>query len=378
VTIYPLRIPFQRAFAHAQSEREASDAVVVGVAGEDGSSGYGEALPRPYVTGEDVPGMLEALRSVMAPLVLNGRFKEGTDILDDLAELNRAWSHSRPSSPGTTWNATFCAIELALLDWAFRRAGMWMSDWLVPVRNHVIYTGVIEAADPRAAGAIAQQYAAAGFKRLKVKVGTGNDLERLRAVRDVMGQQAVLRIDANGAWSADDAIAALKPLAAFGIEAVEQPVAAGDLEGMARVRRAIGLRVVADESLLTEDNAKRLIAAGACDSFNVRVSKCGGLLASRAIARLALANGLGVTVGAQVGETSLLSAAGRHLAASLPLLESAEGSFGTHLLTEDITPETVMFGYEGRGDVLIGPGLGVTVDQEALERRAIETIRITR
>ena len=153
----------------------------------------------------------------------------------------------------------------------------------------------------------------------------------------------------------------------FDITAVEQPVAACDLEGMRRVRQETGLKVIADESLVIFDDAVNLIREQACDVFNVRVSKCGGLISSLRIAELGLEAGVKVQVGAQVGETSLLSAAGRHLAAHLPEVEYVEGSFGTHLLSEDITRGPVMFGYEGRGSLVMGTGLGVEVTTTSLK-----------
>ena len=123
-------------------------------------------------------------------------------------------------------------------------------------------------------------------------------------------------------------------------------------------------------------DAENLVREHACDVFNVRVSKCGGLLPSLEISEFGLSAGLKVQVGAQVGETSLLSAAGRHLALHLAELESAEGSFGTYLLSEDITTEPVMFGDGGRGSLVLGPGLGVSVNDQTLERLATEVIRI--
>ena len=136
-----------------------------------------------------------------------------------------------------------------------------------------------------------------------------------------------------------------------------------------------GIAVIADESLITMRDAENLVRDQACDVFNVRVSKCGGLLRSLAIAEFGLSAGLGIQVGAQVGETSLLSAVGRHLALHLADVESAEGSFGTHLLSEDITAEPVMFGDAGRGGLVLGPGLGVPVDDHILERLATDIIR---
>jgi muconate cycloisomerase len=127
---------------------------------------------------------------------------------------------------------------------------------------------------------------------------------------------------------------------------------------------------MADESLVTLADARALVADKAVDFFNVRVSKCGGLARALAIAALAAEAGLGVQVGSQVGETAILSAAGRHLAATLPEVAFVEGSFGTLLLTEDVSVESVRFGHRGEAPVLTGPGLGIRVVEERLRRRA--------
>ena len=114
-----------------------------------------------------------------------------------------------------------------------------------------------------------------------------------------------------------------------------------------------------------------MIAARAVDHFNVRVSKCGGLHRSAAMAARAATAGIGVQVGSQVGETAILSAAGRHLAASLPDVVFVEGSFGTLLLAEDISVESVRFGHRGEAPLLTGPGLGVRVLEDRLRRHAL-------
>ena len=135
---------------------------------------------------------------------------------------------------------------------------------------------------------------------------------------------------------------------------------------------------MADESLVTIEQARHLIDARACDYFNIRLSKCGGVTGSLAIAKLAAQAGIKIQVGAQVGETAILSAAGRTFAAHLPTLAFAEGSFGTWLLSEDIAFEDVSFGYAGVAPLLASRGLSVTVKDETLERLAVEKIELSR
>ena len=375
--VFPLHIPFNRAFVHSKTSRSTSDSVVVRLTGSDGLRGYGEGLPRAYVTGEDVAGVVETLGGRIGPEVMKLEYGSGMGAVEQIGSFVEEWTERL--SKGTdvvAWNATMCALELPLLDWAFRRSGESIASWLGPVRGHVMYTGLIDATDPQIARATAERYIQAGFTKLKVKVGVEGDVERVKAVRDVAGEDVEIRVDANGAWSGQEAVSALNQLRTFYITAVEQPVAASDLEGMRRVRQETGLNVIADESLVTFEDAVNLIRERACDVFNVRVSKCGGLISSLRIAELGLEAGVKVQVGAQVGETSLLSAAGRHLAAHLPEVEYVEGSFGTHLLSEDITRDPVMFGYEGRGSLVMGTGLGVEVDDDTLERLADDIVKV--
>ena len=116
------------------------------------------------------------------------------------------------------------------------------------------------------------------------------------------------------------------------------------------------------------DDARRLAENRACDAFNIRVSKCGGLLNSLEIARVAQLHGLACVVGAQVGESGILSAAGRHLAAAIPDVMFVEGSAGRLLLKEDLTMENVLPGKGGWARTFRTPGLGVHVRPELFDR----------
>jgi muconate cycloisomerase len=135
---------------------------------------------------------------------------------------------------------------------------------------------------------------------------------------------------------------------------------------------------MADESLNTVGDARTLAEAKACDLFNIRVSKNGGLSGALAVAEIAAAADIGIQVGAQVGETAILTAAGRLLAAHLPRIRYAEGSFGTLLLSEDISIQELRFGPGGAAPALNGPGLGIDVRVEALERLAIGSTTLRR
>ena len=371
ITIYQLRIPFHQAFRHALQNREESDAVIVKVTGSDGRSGFGESLPRSYVTGETTESMIARICDHLAPKLFRQTFAPGWETLEELQALMPGWTRSDNGETSViAWNAAFCAVELALLDWSLRADHCALADLLPPARFEIVYSGVISADEPKAAAALAKRMARLGILQIKVKVGSADDAARLEAVRKAVGDEVELRADANGAWSAREAIEQLQRLAKFKLAVIEQPVPANDLEGMRRVRAESGIAVMADESLVTLDHARRLIELGACDYFNIRLSKNGGTSGSLAIAKLACEAGIKIQVGAQVGETGILSAAGRTFAAHLPALECAEGSFGTWLLAEDVTFESVAFGLGGRAPLLKTRGLSVTVREDVLERLA--------
>ncbi len=377
ITVYQLRIPFRQTFRHATWSRDESDAVIVRLKDSDGATGFGEALPRPYVTGETTSSMAAHIRDRLAAAVFQRSWHPGWDSFDFLRSVFLDWTRSNDAAV-VAWNAAFCAVEMALLDWSLRRLNQALADFVAPVRNEVTYSGVIPSDKPTQAALLAARMVKFGVRQLKIKVGTAEDLERVALVRQAVGNEVALRADANGAWSAVQALDRLKQLEPFHLHLIEQPVAASDYIGLRRVRDESGLPVMADESLVTIEHARRLIEQRACDYFNIRLSKCGGITGSLAIAKLAREAGINIQLGAQVGETGLLSAAGRTVAAHLADLSLAEGSFGTWLLTEDITFEDVSFGYAGIAPLLKTSGLSVTVKEDVLEQLAVEKIVLTR
>jgi muconate cycloisomerase len=151
----------------------------------------------------------------------------------------------------------------------------------------------------------------------------------------------------------------------------------GDPQGLASVQASTAISQMADESLITLADAEALIEAGACRGFNLRLAKCGGLGPTLAIAELAAAAGISVQVGCQVGETAILSAAGRHLAAYLPEISFCEGSYGSLLLREDLSRRPIHFGHQGLAKPLKGPGLGVEIQDALLEKYAQQIISLS-
>jgi L-alanine-DL-glutamate epimerase-like enolase superfamily enzyme len=368
VDVLTAQLPFRFAFGHALAERRSSENVYVKVTLDSGHVGFGEGVPRDYVTGETVDGAVAVLCDRYAPMLLGRRLERPEDVPALLESLERDTLLATGREPDP---AAWCALELAVLDAAGHAFGCSASRWLAPTQARVVhYDAVIPFSSPRRLAAIAVLVRALGFRQVKVKVGNDldADLRALALLRRVLGAGIDLRVDANCAWSADEALAAIARMRPYRLSAVEQPLPADDLEGLRRVTAATTEQIIVDESLRTLAEAETLAQTRACDAFNIRVSKCGGLLRSAHIARIAADHGLTCVVGAQVGESGILSAAGRHLAASLPTVRYLEGSAGRLLLKEDLTAENVLPGWGGRAHPFAGPGLGVRVQESVLRK----------
>ena len=211
--------------------------------------------------------------------------------------------------------------------------------WPAPVRAEVPVNALVPAVDPHTAAQLATEAAAAGVTTVKVKVGAGSlaeDADRVAAVRAALGPAGRIRLDANGAWDVDGAVAALERLGGFDLELVEQPVA--DLGDLARVRRRVAVPVAADESLRGLGDARRLAALDAADAVVVKVQPLGGV---RAALRIIEAAGVPAVV-SSLYETSIGLAGGVALAAALPELPFACGLGTGALLAGDVVADPLV------------------------------------
>lgn len=371
--ILEVDLPFRLVFGHSLAKRKGSTNLWVRARLRDGTAGYGEAVPRSYVTGETLQGAADEIRGALA----GDWWRRTFTSLEELAgTLESRYEAEGPERGG----AARCALELALLDAVGKASGRSCMELLGGVRaRRVEYTAVLPfVRHPLKLFAMCVQVRNYRMRTAKVKVGQGArlDLRTLAYVRWAIGRAGDLRVDGNCCWNADQALEALKPMIRRGIRAVEQPLPADDLDGLARVAAAIEPLVILDESFHTVAEARRAIERRACDALNIRISKCGGLLTARRILMEARERGIACQMGAQVGESGVLTAAGRAFACAYPDLLYREGAGGRFLLKEDLTVEDTTAGPGGIAPALTGPGLGVTVDEERLARHGKVLARI--
>jgi L-alanine-DL-glutamate epimerase-like enolase superfamily enzyme len=368
-----INLPFRFAFKHSLASRSFSENIVVKVKIDHQGqifTGYGEGIPRDYVTGEAITTSVASLQNEFLPLFSGQEFENGNELVSLLENnFRKLQLHERPL--GSAW----CALELAVFDGAAKALGQTVTAMLGGFEQHqtavgIRYGGVVPFSSKKILPAILWFYKLFGFKTVKLKVGKNlqSDLEMLALARQILGRDAILRIDANCAWSVDEAISNLKAMRTFDIASVEQPLPAEDLSGLAHLTKNVPEQIVADESLCTIAQAQNLAENKIVSGFNVRISKVGGLLASREIVKIADAHGIAVHLGAQVGESAILSAAARAFAGSQPPFANYEGSNNLFLLKKDISQENLNVGRYGFGKFLKGEGLGIHVMPDKLDQ----------
>jgi muconate cycloisomerase len=366
-----VEIPMRLAVEHTLAKRETARNVLVTARDETGRAGWGESCPRSYVTGETVETVREDLAERILPQFVGREFARMTDLSRELTGVLDGLRRDQ--------QAAFCACELAVLDLAGKVFGVSAGSVLGPVLStQVHYSGVIASEDAAGVEKYAGLMVQFGIKEVKVKVGAAleQNLEILRRARAVLGESVSLRVDANAAWSGPEAVRQLEVMSSFRLAGVEQPVDGQDLEGMKIVTAAGLVPVVADESLASVADAEVLIRERACNIFNLRVSKCGGLLNSGRLYRMAKEAGLRCQLGAQVGETGFLSAAGRHVATRCADVIWLEGSYDSVLLEENITEPDITVGMEGLAPALDTPGLGVEPVTERVDKYRTHGFRV--
>jgi muconate cycloisomerase len=365
VEAIPVRVPLSAGMTTktAHGDHVTSDYVIVRVYTDDGLVGLGEATVSALWSGETSKSTVAAITDLIGPALVGRDPAEVTSIrgvMDFLIKLNPF---------------TKAAVEMALWDIAGKAAGLPVYRLLGGKVREVIPTKMmIGAFDvPRARG-LAERFLKWGVRCLKVKVGLdlAGDLARVCAVRELAGPDVTLTVDANCGWNATTARIALEQLRPLDLLVAEQPIAPGDVEAMAALR-AVGIPIMADESVFTLADAWNVLRAHAADVISLYPGKNGGIAASIEVAHVARAAGVPCHVGSNL-ELGIGSAAMLHLACAIPAIDSVTypaDILGPHYHESDLLTEPLVLNPDG-ARVPEGPGLGVELDEEQLSRFRVD------
>jgi O-succinylbenzoate synthase len=358
VELRRVNLPLVRDFRTSFGTESVREALVIRVFSTEGE-GWGECVAgsAPLYSSEYVDGAWAIIRNHFAPRLL----AEPALGAADVAPLLAGFKGHRMAKAG---------LEMAVLDAELRSAGMSFSQFFGGVKDVVApgvsvgITGSIEELLDVVAG-----YLDDGYCRVKLKIEPGWDIAAVRAVRERFGDDLMLQVDANTAYRRSD-ISHLAKLDEFGLLLIEQPLDEEDLLGHAALARRITTPVCLDESIVSARAAADAISLGACSIVNIKAGRVGGYLEARAVHDVCVAHGIPVWCGGML-ETGLGRAANLALAAMPGFLLPGDVSATARYYSEDITAPFVLT--DGTIAVPSGPGLGVDVVMESLEKLTSET-----
>lgn len=341
----PLRHPFKTALRTVNAVED----VVVRVIADDGQIGYGEAPPTAVITGDTLGSIETAIRDFIRPALLGMEIEN----LDGIMHKLHGCIVKNTSAKA--------AVDMAVYDLFGKRFGAPLYQLLGGARKRfetdlTISVNPIEEMVRDSLEAVAR-----GYHTLKIKVGKEGlrDIERIAAIREAVGPEIRIRVDANQGWSAKQSIAIITAMEDKGldIELVEQPVPAHDLDGLAAVTHAVQTPILADEAVFSPADAAEIIRRGAADLLNIKLMKTGGIWQALKICDLAEIYGVSCMIGCML-ESRLSVAAAAHLAAGRSIITRADLD-GPSLCAEDPFTGGPVFD-EAMIEMSADAGIGVT------------------
>lgn len=333
----------------ALGEITKSDTVIVKIQTDAGLCGFGEGSGIPFVTGETCEDILLAVSLLR-------------DELLGLDPWAIAEAHRRMDAAMSNHTAAKAAIDLALYDLMGKEAKLPLYRLLGGMNTAVETDKTITLAEPKIMAAEARELALGGFHHIKIKAGLdpAKDLEAVRLIREAVGPDVHLKLDANQGWSVSQSIRTIRDMEAYALNAVEQPVAAWDVEGLATVRSKTVTPIMADESCFSSRDALALLRRQAVDYINIKLMKSCGLYDALRINAMAEAAGVGCMLGCMV-ESRLAIAAGAALVSACRNISYAD--LDSTMFTHE--HPGITGGYQAEGSVMrLGEayGIGVQVD----------------
>ena len=365
INLFTIRLPFVDNFSHAKKKGAFAHNVIVEITADRFRfKGYGEAAPRIYVTGESPESAMQSI----------GQFVRHDHFPWELEDITQIWDFVDILPEGKKHNSAICALEMALLDVLGKCQNMPILEYFPKTHytDTICYGAAVHLGDKERIIKICRLIQQLGIRHLRIKLDDDfqNNKCALETVISFFGQVSDLRVDVNGAWDSELAHRHIQLLKDAAVKVVEQPLHpdASGLSEFAGEMKAHGIILMADESACSYEDIKKIKKDGDYEMINVRLSKCGGFRRSLEIIDRLRAGGLYFQIGCQLGESGLLSAAGRVLSLLNRDALFYDGSYDAFLLKENTTDKNVTFGPGGIAGPINGSGLGVTVNRRRLAR----------
>ena len=356
IELYKLFIPLKEPFVISLGPIYNAENVLVIIRTKEGITGFGECSPFMSINGESADTCMVVGQYFAQWL----KGKNALDISEHIKAMDKIiYGNSSIKS----------AFDMALYDIASQQANLPLYAYLGGNTSKTIITDyTVSIGEPSKMAADAVKIKEEGYPAIKIKLGSNGktDVLRIRAIREAVGNEIPLRIDANQGWEVDEAIETLKALAPFGIQHCEEPIARWAFMQLPWVRQESPIPIMSDESCGDEHDVERLIQLGACDYMNIKLGKSGGIYKGLKMVRLAEEARIHLQVGAFM-ESRLAMTAFAHFSLCSPAIEHFD--FDTALMfTED--PVSGGIKYERNGVVIVpeAAGLGATVSEEWLAK----------
>ena len=363
INVYKMLLPFSGDFSHSRKKGSSADNIVVEIIDEQGKiNGYGDGAPRLYVTGESQESATKSVSNLAQKNFFPWELNDISQIWDFVDNLPDIKEH----------HSAICALEMSLLDALGKRQGKPIIDYfLKDFFTSIIYYGAtIPLANNQRIIEVCRLIKSMKINKLRLKMGKDfeQNKEAIETIRLFFEDDYALRIDLNGAWDYETAYNHIPLIKKYNVKVVEQPMMPGDpgIVKFAEIMQDIGVILMADESACSLADVKKVVKDEYYKMINVRLSKCGGFRNSLKIISYLRTRGLSFQIGCQLGESGILSAAGRALSLLCRDAKFYDGSYDKFLLKENVTIEDVSFGQGGKAGSLDGSGLGVEINRENL------------
>ena len=356
VELYKLSIPLIEPFVTSLGRDDNAENVLVKIITRKGITGFGECSPYMPINGESVDTCY-AVGQYFAKLL---KGKNALAIEECILAMDKLiYGNTSIKS----------AFDMALYDIASQNAGLPLYKFLGGSNDKIIVTDyTVSIGNPEKMAADAVKIKTEGYPAIKIKLGNNGELDvtRVKAIREAVGTEIPLRIDANQGWSVEEAIKTLKALDIYDIQHCEEPIARWNFMELPKVKRESPIPIMADECCGDDHDAERLIQLNACDYFNIKLGKSGGIFKALKIVKLAEKANIHMQVGAML-ESRLAMTAFAHFSLCSPMIEHFD--FDTALMfSEDPVSGGIVYEKNGVVKVPEVAGLGAKVEEKWLNK----------